>query len=610
MATLKSNITSVSPNIYSTATITQSSRSGTSVKLNISLATHLRYAESWLGTGCVLTGRVVAYGVTKNITIKASSASWSGNKDKTVTATMSITVPANITSINLSYQLRESGSETANGNTATGTLTLSKVLATATSATAFSDTTNPTIQFSNPGNFALYPYINLWTQQNNGTQIGTVIRPSGMSSSGAKISSPYTWNLTTAQRNQIRDWMGSRSSAYATVGINTMSGTTSLGSSSKGVTFTNVLQPPTFTDFAYADINSNTLAITNSNQEIVKGYSTLQVLIDTNNKAVANKGATMSYYLINGEKVTYSDTESIIKTFEKWSNETNAIEVRAVDSRGLTTSKTLQLTIANYTPLQSGFISLSRDGNISEETKLSYSGSGKYLLPNNTPNTIIAVYQYKKTSDDTYINGKTNITPELSNNDTFNFPFGNNEGYIEGDIENGGFSIDDSFNIVITVSDVLSSVQYTYTLNSGIPAVSIKGNNIALHGMYNEQDDANIQLHGKVSLNGITMLEDTGWVDLPLLNGVTARDNTIKWKPQLRRIGNIVYCKGQVSIPAHTSNIAIAEIPEGFRPQYELRFEELAQRNNWYAPDTYLINVSADNTARSNEGLTKVWVVN
>lgn len=532
MATLKSNITSVSPNTYSTATITESSRSGTSVKLNISLSTNLRYSSSYLGSGYVLTGRVIAYGVTKNITIKSSSASWSGNSAHTNTTTMSITVPANVTSISLSYQLRESGGQTANGNTATATLNLSKVLATATSATNFTDTTNPTIQFSNPGNFWLYPYINLWTSS-GGTQLGSTIRPNGMSSSGAKISSPYTWNLTEAQRNQIRDWLGSRPNAYATVGINTMSGTSSLGSSSKSVTLTNVLEFPTFENYEYADINPNTLAITgNDPSKIVKGYSTLQVSIPVVDKATAHKGATMSHYLINGERVEYSDLEDISKDFLNWNGSTNTTEVQAVDSRGLATLLTKNLIIADYTPLQVGSISLARDGNVSKETRLAYNGSGKYLLPNNTQNTITATYQFKKTSDSTYTVGTTNINPSVSNDGTFSFPIGNNVGYIAGDLGAEGFSIDDSFNLIVTVSDVLSSIQYTTNLNSGIPAIAVKGNNIALHSGYDEENEANIQLNGKVSLNGQEVLASyILYEDESGSNGtITLNDNTVNYK--------------------------------------------------------------------------------
>ena len=270
MASLQSSITSFSPNIYSTATITEKSRSGTSVVLNISIETHLRYSSSYLGSGYVISGVVTANGSTKTLTLKSSSATWSGTTEHTTTSTMTITVPASTTSITVKYQAKVSGNgESGNGNTPSATLTLSKVLATVTAVTSFTDTTNPTVTFSNPGNFKLYPYINLWTAQSGGTQIGTTIRPSGMSSTGANISSPYTWSLTDAQRNTIRDWMGTRTTAYATIGVNTYDGSTSLGASSKGATFTNVLEPPTFTDFSYQDVNSSTTEMTKSHYLLV-----------------------------------------------------------------------------------------------------------------------------------------------------------------------------------------------------------------------------------------------------------------------------------------------------------------------------------------------------
>lgn len=492
MASLQSSITNFSPNIISTATVTEKSRSGTSVVLNISISTHLRYSSSYLGSGYTISGVVTANGSTKTLTLKSSSATWSGTTAHSTSSTMTITVPASTTSITVKYQAKVSGNgESGSGNTPSASLTLSKVLASVTAVTSFTDTTNPKVTFSNPGNFKLYPYINLWTQQTNGTQIGTTIRPNGMSSTGANISSPYTWDLTEAQRNTIRNWFGTRSSGWATIGVNTFDGSTNLGSSSKGASFTNNLSPPTFSDFTYEDINPNTLAITGDSSKIILGYSTLRITISGNNKATANKGATMSHYLINNTQYSYDDNFSI--DIPNWN--ASSITIVAVDSRGLSTSVTKSFTIGPYSALSKSSGVLTRDGNINEETKLNYSGTATYELPNGNTNTLIASYQYKKTGDATYTTGTTTITPTFNNDGSFNF-----EDYIIGDIATG-FEISETYNVIVTVSDALSIINYNLVLNSGIPAISIKGNNVALHGVYDEQLGGT-QLNGDLYLNG------------------------------------------------------------------------------------------------------------
>ncbi len=72
---------------------------------------------------------------------------------------------------------------------------------------------------------------------------------------------------------------------------------------------------------------------------------------------------------------------------------------------------------------------------------------------------------------------------------------------------------------------------------------------------------------------------DTGWKDLVLLNGVTQRSGDL-YKPQYRKIGNVVYLKGQVTIPAHSQNIILGVLPIGYRPPYESKCFFIGF-NNW-----------------------------
>lgn len=367
-----------------------------------------------------------------------------------------------------------------------GTKALTKIprQANLTSAPNFNDEQNPTINYSNPA----------------GNSAGSLM--ACISLTGAaddipyrnipKTGSSYTFNLTEEERNTLRNASKTSSTLPVKFFVRTNIGGTNYYSILNR-TMTIVNGNPIFTNFEYEDVNASTTAITDDNSKIVLGYSTLRVSIDNTNKAEAKKYADMKYYLINNVQYLYEENFSI--DIANWNLQT--VTVTAVDSRGLSTSVSKNLTVASYTPLQKGGATIARDGNISEETKLTYNGVMTKTLPNGNSNTITATYQYKKTTEQNYTTGTTNITPTIDNEGNFGF-----DNYVVGDIVGTGFDIDESYDIKVIVSDVLSEIQYTYTLNSGIPAIAIKGNKIALHGAYDENDDADVQLNGKVNVDG------------------------------------------------------------------------------------------------------------
>ena len=86
--------------ITSKATVTEKSRSGKSVKLNLTFSTHLS-STGWIGTGLSLTGTITAYGVSKTVTLKSSSTSWSGSATHTLSSTMTVNVPASVNNITI-----------------------------------------------------------------------------------------------------------------------------------------------------------------------------------------------------------------------------------------------------------------------------------------------------------------------------------------------------------------------------------------------------------------------------------------------------------------------------------------------------------------------------
>ena len=101
--------------------------------------------------------------------------------------------------------------------------------------------------------------------------------------------------------------------------------------------------------------------------------------------------------------------------------------------------------------------------------------------------------------------------------------------------------------------------------------------------------------------------QDSGWQDISLLQGLTARSGE-NYKPQYRKIGKVVYIKGQVSIPAHNSALyGCFSLPTGYRPSYESACYHLTA-GNWIDTSGSL-NISTDNTARSNQRLDTWFLI-
>lgn len=264
---------------------------------------------------------------------------------------------------------------------------------------------------------------------------------------------------------------------------------------------------PIFNDFEYEDSNSITTVLTNDSNKIVKGYSTLKVTIPVENKAIGQKGATITGYTIDNYSVAYSDSEDVIKEIPNYQNE--SIVVSAVDSRGNSKSITKLFTdnLINYTDLVMLSFEVFREDEIGEKVKIKFNGTwwpanfgganGGGIL-----NELVASYQYQ-TGNGEWINGTSTLTLDISEFGKFSC-----EQYIVGDTGNG-FNISNSYNIRIIVSDKLSSRENTRQLIAGSPAIALYGNNIALHGKYDEsKTDIPVQIYGNLgditvnSING------------------------------------------------------------------------------------------------------------
>lgn len=298
------------------------------------------------------------------------------------------------------------------------------------------------------------------------------------------------WN-TSENADWLYSLIPNQNSSYGGIVVETYNGGTKIGESDTRIDFNVVNANPIFNNFTFKDINSKTVGLTGSNQKIISGYSNVEAIISTANKAVAQKKATMSKYRLQiGTKQVdknYSDTANVSLTLNSVNN--NVIRVYAIDSRGNSTAKDLSpIAFLQYTNIKITNSSVTRDsGGVSPKTTININGEFWNKSFGTKTNTIKSLkLQYKKTDSSTWIDGDI-LTPTISGN---NF---NIQTLIKGDLGVNGFDTNYSYDIKVIVEDELSSFTTDLTLGSGKPAIAIARNGIAIGKPYDNYSGGNIQ---------------------------------------------------------------------------------------------------------------------
>lgn len=168
---------------------------------------------------------------------------------------------------------------------------------------------------------------------------------------------------------------------------------------------------PTLGTFSYIDNNSTTVALTGNNQHIVQNYSSLIAQVG---KASANNGAGgIAKYVVecNGKKVESTSSGNLTIGAVN-SNRNVDLKLTVTDTRGLTASKTITVTmLAHSTP--NATVTLERLNNYEDETYLTVDGSVSSL---NSKNTMTIKYRYKVSggSYNSYITIQDRVQQTLS----------------------------------------------------------------------------------------------------------------------------------------------------------------------------------------------------
>lgn len=323
--------------------------------------------------------------------------------------------------------------------------------------------------------------INTNRKSNNFTHTLTYTFGSLSGTIGTNVGASVNWTIPTSFYAQIPN----ATSGTMVITTKTYNGTTLVGTTTTNVTVYVTNSNPTFS-VAYKDTNSTTTAITGNNQKIIQNQSTLQFNI-TN--ASAKNSATLSSVkvTINGATQTQS-ISSATKDFNYGTiNVANNINATVVltDSRGLTTTKTVALSILSWTS-PTALITLQRQSNYYTATNIKVDANYSSL---NSQNTISIKYRIKKTTSSTWGSYVT-----LSDNVTASF---NADNQYEWDVQ-------------VVVQDRLATTTYNLTLGVGTPIFFIDRakRNVGVN-CFPESTNA-FEVVGNAQINGTLYIKGTG----------------------------------------------------------------------------------------------------
>ena len=225
---------------------------------------------------------------------------------------------------------------------------------------------------------------------------------------------------------------------------------------------------PIFTDFEYEDINSLSA---NLSDDIILGYSTLKVNISTKNSAISQKYSDVVSYLIENIQKDYSSTENVCVEIPNYNK--NNITVIAYDSRQNYTSIIKEIPVVSYKKLTADERkkTYSRENNVGSQVTIEFGGTWWNDNFGKQNNSLSATYKYCIAGKNTWVDGgEISLT---TNENEYLF-----SGAIKGDADDNGFNLENSYDVVVIVSDKLDSVSFTYQIIAGEPAMKIKGNKV------------------------------------------------------------------------------------------------------------------------------------
>ena len=326
----------------------------------------------------------------------------------------------------------------------------------------------------------------------------TVLTLTGLSLSNGS----NTITLTAAQRSSILADMAAKKSFTGTFELSTFSGSSQIGSTSTKtatVQTTAANSAPTFSGFTYKDANTTAAGVTGNNQILIQSVSTLQV---TASAATAKNGATISSYSVSAGGTTASSTTVTLNVGKIYTSGTVPIIVTAIDSRGYTSSTTVNITVIAYESIDITTAIMRRVNEVEDATQVTLEGDITPVKVNNVnKNTLRKLYyQYKRTDASAY-SSLTDITSFATFTDS-GFTFTSDE----------WLSLDANYSWYVRfyVYDNLTGDTVTITVSQGTPLISFRRKKV---GINKREPTQAFDVDGNIAANGVIVLGYAGHVE-------------------------------------------------------------------------------------------------
>lgn len=272
---------------------------------------------------------------------------------------------------------------------------------------------------------------------------------------------------------------------------------------------------PTFSNFTYRDSNTNVTSVTDNDQVMVKGLSTVQVTVSSANKMVANNSADPSYYKATMSNLSangnYSTSDVVINLGTINDSGTQRLTVEAYDTRGLNKPVYKDVTVYDYVkPVVNA--TLTRLNNFEAETTLKVNGTYTKLAINNVnKNSITSVkYRYRETGGSW--SSLTNITT-TNNNGNFTCTDVvlslNNTKSFEFEIQ-----ATDSLQQTTTISSSVDVGQAIFFISTNNRTAYIRDNEVLTNNYTGDTvQTGNATINGNTTITGNTTINGTAKVD-------------------------------------------------------------------------------------------------
>lgn len=339
----------------------------------------------------------------------------------------------------------------------------------------------------------------------------------------------FTYSLTSAHKEAL-NLVASNTNQIMLIITITTSGASTTYSTDSYSTYSIVNSNPTLGNITYTDTNTSTTAITNNNQQIIVDQSTVSITIP---KMTTLNSATASYYNIIKDNTTilsFNDDGSTTYTKEVGIVGINSsLQVEAVDSRGSSVRKTVDLIKLAYSSPVVSSVTYSRENDVGERVTVKANGTYSRLDSTTNKNSIQNIqYRYREISTDGTYGSWSNYQNLSSFTDNLNGTWNVNNIAINGDTTQG-YDSENSYQIELKAVDKLSSGSSSNSISTSKPTVWYDRKNKRVG--IGKKPEVGLDVNGEVNADNIGDISNLETTDkTSLVDAINELKNSLYYK--------------------------------------------------------------------------------